>query len=115
MEDVQLWTDNEALSDFVNGDRVAKAVRSMELRMWFAQEHVKMGNVKVNFMRGKEIPSDKLTKITSVKEFEDFRYFVMGTFLLDENMSTVVDDSLAGGDHEIEKNIRATSDQAEKN
>ena len=115
VEDVQLWTDNEALSDFVNGDRVAKAVRSMELRMWFAQEHVKMGNVKVNFMRGKEIPSDKLTKITSVKEFEDFRYFVMGTFLLDANMSTVVDDSLAGGDHENAKNDCITSDQAEKN
>jgi hypothetical protein len=70
VEDVQLWTDNEALSDFVNGDRVAKAVRSMELRMWSAQEHVKMGNVQVNFMRGKEMPSDKLIKITSVKELD---------------------------------------------
>ena len=86
VEKVEIKTDNEALKDFVNGDRVAKGVRSMELRMWYAQEQVKMGNVSVNFMRGKEIPTDKLTKVTSIKEFEEFRHFVMGTFLMDESI-----------------------------
>ena len=113
VEEVLIWTDNEALSEFVNGDRVAKAVRSMELRMWYAQEQVKMGNVKVNFMRGTEIPLDKLTKVTNRKEFEDFRYFVMGTFLLDEKMSTEVDDHLARDDHAEANLNRKNSEQAE--
>jgi hypothetical protein len=60
--------------------------------MWFAQEQVKMGNIKVKFISGKQNPADKLTKVTPVKEFELFRDIVMGTFLLmDENDNEVTD------------------------
>ena len=52
--------------------------------MWYAQEQVKMGKVIVRYMDGKNIPTDKLTKITNVKDFETFRDYVMGTFLLYE-------------------------------
>ena len=84
--DIILRTDNEALKDFVNGDRVAKGVRCMELRMWYAQEQVKMGNVIVRYMDGKNIPTDKLTKLTNVRDFEAFRDYVMGTSLLYERV-----------------------------
>ena len=52
--------------------------------MWYAQEQVKMGKVIVRYMGGKNIPTDKLTKITNVKDFEAFSDYVMGTFLLYE-------------------------------
>ena len=85
-------TDNEALKNFVNGDRVAKGVRHMELRMWFAQEQVKCGNIEVVYMEGKKIPADKLTKVSSIKGFEDFRYILMGTYLLCDENETKIDE-----------------------
>jgi hypothetical protein len=64
---VVAYNDNEATIDFIKGDSVTKGVRHMELRMWYTREEYKKGDIKLEFMKGTEIPADKLTKLGGVK------------------------------------------------
>jgi hypothetical protein len=57
-----LYSDNEAIINFVKGEGMAKGVRRMELRMWFTREQYKQGEFVFEHMSGKEIPADKLPK-----------------------------------------------------
>jgi hypothetical protein len=68
---------------FVHGEGVAKGVRHMELRMWYVRERYKKGNVLVEWMTGKKIPADKLTKLGTREEHEGFTRDIMGLSLLE--------------------------------
>ena len=79
----KLWSDNMAMVKFVQGEGVAKGVRHMELRMWYVRERYKQGGVLVDWMSGKEIPADKLTKLGTREEHEAFTRDIMGLCLLE--------------------------------
>ena len=79
----KLWSDNLAMVKFVQGEGVARGVRHMELRMWYVRERYKQGNVLVDWMSGKKIPADKLTKLGTREEHEAFTYDIMGLSLLE--------------------------------
>ena len=78
----QLYSDNQAMIDFVHGEGVAKGVRHMELRMWYTREEYKKGNVVVDYMAGIVIPTDKLTKLGSIEELKKFRRNILGLDLV---------------------------------
>jgi hypothetical protein len=79
----RLWSDNLAMVKFVQGEGVAKGVRHMELRMWYVRERYKQGSILVEWMTGKKIPADKLTKLGTRDEHEVFRKDIMGHGLLE--------------------------------
>ena len=79
----RLWSDNMAMVRFVQGEGVAKGVRHVELRMWYVRERYKDGSVIIDWMTGKEIPADKLTKLGTRVEHEAFTYDIMGHALLE--------------------------------
>jgi hypothetical protein len=79
----KVWSDNLAMVRFVHGEGVAKGVRHMELRMWYDRERYKKGNVLVEWMSGKTIPADKLTKLGTREEHEVFTRDIMGLSLLE--------------------------------
>ena len=78
-----LWCDNEAMIKFVRGEGVARGVRHMELRMWYVREKYSSGGVVVDYMSGKTIPTDKLTKLGSKAEHAEFMRDIMGLKLID--------------------------------
>ena len=79
-----VFSDNEAMVDFVHGNGVAKGVRHMELRMWYVREKYKHGNVVLDYMEGINIPADKLTKLGNKASHAKFRSDVLGLSLLAE-------------------------------
>jgi hypothetical protein len=79
----RLWSDNMAMVKFIQGEGIAKGVRHMELRMWFVRERYQQGNVIIDWMSGKEIPADKLTKLGTREEHELFTREIMGHCLLE--------------------------------
>jgi hypothetical protein len=80
---LRLWSDNEAVVNFVRGEGVAKGVRHMELRMRYCRERYKDGSVLIDWMDGVQIPSDKLTKLATREEHEIFTRDITGHSLLD--------------------------------
>ena len=58
----KLFSDNEAMIKFIQGEGLAKGVRHIELRMWYCRDEIKKDNISVNFMPGVDIPADRLTK-----------------------------------------------------
>jgi hypothetical protein len=77
-----LYSDNEAMINFVKGEGVAKGVRHMELRMWYTREQYKSGRIVMKHMSGKVISSDKFTKLANRRDHEIFRNDVQGLGLL---------------------------------
>jgi hypothetical protein len=77
-----LYSDNEAMINFVKGEGVAKGVRHMELRMWYTREQYKMGRISLIYMPGCDIPSDKFTKLGNKIEHNKFLYNIQGLALL---------------------------------
>eukprot|EP01038_Epipyxis_sp_PR26KG_P018206 gene18206-25611_t len=82
----QLYSDNEAMINFVRGEGVAKGVRHMELRMWYVREQYQKGNIILNYMPGEIIPTDKLTKLGTTEEHKIFRDNILGLNLLVDNI-----------------------------
>jgi len=78
----QLYSDNEAMVNFVKGQGVAKGVRHIELRMWYTREQFKQGKFCFDYMPGKELPADKLTKLATREDHEKFRHHILGLGLL---------------------------------
>ena len=79
-----LYSDNEAMIQFVHGEGVAKGVRHMELRMWYTREQYKKGEVKLEFMPEAQITADKFTKLGTKEEVSQFMYDVQGLKLLED-------------------------------
>jgi len=78
-----LWSDNQAMIRFVHGEGVAKGVRHMELRMWYAREQYNSGGIVLDYMSGETIPTDKLTKLGCKASHNVFTRNIMGLKLLD--------------------------------
>jgi hypothetical protein len=83
-----IYSDNEAMINFVKGTAVAKGIRHLELRLWYFREEVSRGKVDVFFMPGKDMPADQLTKILTRADFEQFRERVLGLKLLQDTPLT---------------------------
>jgi hypothetical protein len=77
-----LWSDNLAMVNFVKGEGVAKGIRHVELRMWYVRERYKEGSVVIDWISGETIPADKLTKLGTREEHEQFTRDIMGHNLL---------------------------------
>jgi hypothetical protein len=80
-----VFNDNEANIEFVKGNSVAKGVRHMELRMWYTREEYKKGKVDLEYMKGTEIPADKLTKLGVESEHKKFTIDIQGLNLISNN------------------------------
>ena len=61
---------------------MAKAVRHIEFRQWFTRDTIQKGQLQLTHMPGKEIPADKLTKLSNVSKHEQFRSPILGLSLL---------------------------------
>ena len=80
----KLFSDNEAMIKFIQGEGLAKGVRHIELRMWYCRDEIKKGNISVNFMPGVDIPADRLTKAGDANGHRAFVYDIMGLALLND-------------------------------
>jgi len=77
-----LFNDNLSMIEFVHGKGVAKGVRHMELRMWYVREQYKNGKISLEYMKGEDLPADKLTKLGNVEDHRRFAAKIMGHTLL---------------------------------
>jgi len=66
----------------VKGEGVAKGIRQFELRMWYVRERYKEGSVVIDWISGETIPADKLTKLGTREDHEQFTRDIMGHNLL---------------------------------
>ena len=80
---IHMYSDNEAMVNFVKGEGVAKGVRHMELRMWYIREEYKKGGMLFTHMSGKAMPVDHATKLASVHDHRVYCRDTMGLNLLD--------------------------------
>ena len=69
--------------NFVKGQGVAKGVRHMQLRMWYMREVYQEGRLLIEWMSGKQILADKLTKLGSAEEHKEVTRKLMGLALLE--------------------------------
>jgi hypothetical protein len=81
---MNLYSDNEAMVEFIKGKGVAKGVRHMELRMWYIREQFRKGGMLFTHMSGKTIPVDHLTKLATAEDHRIFCHEILGLGLLDE-------------------------------
>ena len=78
-----LYCDNKAAVDFTHGYSVPKMSKCMELRLFYVREQYPKTDVQLDFMEGKSIPVDKITKLGTVEEHYIFTRNVMGHELLE--------------------------------
>ena len=74
----QSYNDNESMLNFVKGDAIAKGVRHMALRLWYNKTEYQKGSIKLDYMSGKEIPADFLTKPSCKSTHRKFTIAIMG-------------------------------------
>ncbi len=77
-----VYSDNEAMVNFVKGQGVAKGVRHMQLRMWYTREVYQEGRLLLAWMSGKQILADHLTKLATAVDHRIFAENIMGLKLL---------------------------------
>jgi hypothetical protein len=80
---IQLYSDNEALVDFMNSEGKSKGMRHTELQMWSLREQVKKGDIILTHMSGAEIPVDLMTKPGTKRNHRIFMRKILGLDLLD--------------------------------
>ena len=78
-----LYSDNQAMIEFIKGNGVAKGVRHMELRMWYLRDKVKRGSTDIKYAKGSTLSADKLTKLGNNVSHFNFTVDIMGLKLLD--------------------------------
>ena len=88
-EKPDIYSDNEAMLEFVKGNGIAKGIRHIELKLWYSKEQYLKQTAEAHFMEGKYIPSDKMTKPFSYGDFVVFRVDVMGLKLESEQSSSI--------------------------
>ncbi len=77
----KLLCDNRAMLEFIQGNSDAKAVRHMALRMWYVREKILKGDVLSEFLSGKRMPADKMTKVGDRAGFNEHVVQIMGHLL----------------------------------
>ena len=78
-----LYSDNQAMINFIKGEGIARGSRHMELRMFYTRQRIAHGDVQVVYMPGDSIPADYLTKLGNVEQHIKFRHAIQGLYLLD--------------------------------
>ena len=78
-----LYSDNQAMIEFIKGNGVAKGIRHMELRMWYLRDKVKRGSTDIKYAKGSTLSADKLTKLGNNVSHFNFTVDIMGLKLLD--------------------------------
>jgi hypothetical protein len=76
------YTDNLPVQQFVTGEADAKLTKHMEIRLWFARDHVRANKYSVNHRKSDELGADMLTKILSSEQFITLRAQLMGLWLI---------------------------------
>ncbi len=79
-----LYNDNLAMIKFIQGEGLAKGIRHVELRMFYAREKYLEGNILVKYMKSENLPADQMTKLGSKHSFLQFRKLILGLGLLTE-------------------------------
>jgi hypothetical protein len=84
-----IWSDNNSMVNFVNGEAQGKGIRHALLRLWYLREQVAKG-VVLKWMSGKEILANPMTKAVTREEYERHAKEVQGLLLLEdsENIAT---------------------------
>jgi hypothetical protein len=75
--DRQIYSDNEAMVRFVNGEAQGKGMKHASLRLWYMRQQVERG-YKLDWMSGKEILANPMTKAVYREEQEKHVFDVMG-------------------------------------
>ena len=81
-----MYGDNRAMVEFVSGSGVAKSVRHMEIRMWYARELFQKGGFEMMFLKGEQMPADGLTKVRSQSMHMEFMRDIQGLRLLEDSV-----------------------------
>ena len=77
-----LFADNEAMINFVNGEANGKGMKHAALRLWYVRQQKDRG-YKLTWMSGLEIVANGLTKALHQAEFEAFVKDIQGHRLLE--------------------------------
>lgn len=109
-----LFSDNNAMIEFVKGNSIAKNVRHMQLRLWFLREKYSYNHINIQHMNGTDIPADKLTKVSSTEEFERFRNDILGLNILNNSTKINKDESKINKDEQINCNENNNTDEKDK-
>jgi hypothetical protein len=73
----QIYSDNEAMVKFVNGEAQGKGMKHASLRLWYMRQQVDRG-YKLDWMSGKQILANPMTKAVHREEQEKHVWDVMG-------------------------------------
>ena len=76
-----MYGDNEAMVDFVRGDAQGKGMKHASLRLWYIRQQIERG-YELNWMSGKTIPVNPMTKAVHQDEQERHVPDVQGHYLL---------------------------------
>ena len=78
-----ILSDNLPTVEYVQGNNLPKAVRHMQMRIWYLRERYHISDYKIQHLIGTSIIPDQMTKIGSSDQFLRFRSQVLGLSLLD--------------------------------
>jgi hypothetical protein len=76
-----ICADNEAMINFVKGEATIKAAKHMEIKMYHAKEEFHKGTYELEYVSGKVLPADVLTKICSNERFREFVGEIQGSMV----------------------------------
>ena len=80
----EIFSDNEAMVNFVNGKANGKGLKHAMLRLWYMRQQKNRG-YRLSWMSGKLILADPFTKCVGVMEHEAHVKDVMGHRLLQDS------------------------------
>ena len=74
--------DNEKAIQFIKGEAEGKGIRHALRRYSYMREEYLKGNIDLQWLSGKELVVDAMTKVVDVESFKRFRHDVLGQALL---------------------------------
>jgi len=92
-ESRRVFSDNEAMVDFVNGEAQAKAMRHASLRLWYMRQCVNRG-FTLDWMSGLDICANPMTKAVFQEEHRRHVYDVLGHALLEDEAKLIVEEEI---------------------
>ena len=78
----RIFSDNQAMINFVKGEGNVKGARHMQMRLWYSRELHQKSSAILDYMAGTKIPSNYLTKLAPIQEHTLFTYDILGHALL---------------------------------
>jgi hypothetical protein len=87
---VDIYNDNKAMLNFIQGEGLARGVRHIALRMYYTRQKYQEGNIQVHYLEGTKLPADQQTKIGTKAQFIAFRHNILGLSLWDNNSLSLI-------------------------